>query len=147
MRPEACAYVLTTANVRSGAATIVVGDMSGALCGAVLERLGATERILLLHGARRRPGLNALRHWGASFAGRVDVAPLGSSAAGEWANARGGADALIITHHFDPRLALPAALPLLSLSSPFAVFCPYVEVLRAAPSCRNVTKNNSHVIV
>lgn len=128
MRPEACAYVLTSANVRSGAATIVVGDTSGALCGAVLERLEPTERILLLYGSKHRPGLGALRHWGASFASRVDFAQIGSTTAADWASARGGADTLLITHQLDPRVALPAALPLLSPSSPFAVFCPYVEV-------------------
>jgi hypothetical protein len=128
MRPEAAAYLLTTTNVRAGAAVVVVGDRLGALCGAVLERLRDDERVLLLHGCKRMNSLPALRHWGAGVAARVTYAPIGSATARQWCEARGGADALLLAGKLDPRLVLPAVLSLLSPSSPFAVFSPYVDV-------------------
>ena len=104
MRPEACAYALTMCNVRAGSVVAIVGDASSAaLCGAVLERLGSDERLLLLHGTRRAPSLTALRHWPPTFARRVDFAAIGSDAASSWAATRGGVDCLLCAGRIDPR--------------------------------------------
>ncbi len=129
LREDSLAALLSGANVMAGSVVVVVGEHSGLLIGAVLERLNADARVLFLHCKGNKLPMPALNYFGKNMRRRVDVLPLGSRDAREWCETRGGATSLLIAGSFDPRETLFAALPLMLPSSNFAVHCRFPEPL------------------
>jgi tRNA (adenine58-N1)-methyltransferase non-catalytic subunit len=152
LRADTLASLLCGANVMADSVVAVVGDPSGLLLGAALERLNADARVLYLHCKGNKLSFDALNYFGRNLRKRVDVRPLGSTEAREWCEARGGATSLLIAGNFDPRETLFAALPLLLPSSNFAVHCRFAEPLsdcywrlrRGAMAC-NIQLSSSFV--
>lgn len=129
LRIDTLAQLLAAANIQADSVPLIVGDLSGLVCGAVFERLADTGRVLVLRCKDGRLPFSLLKHFDKSFRARIDVLALGSEQARTWCAARGGATSLIVVGNFDPRETLMTAMPLLAPCANFAVHSRFQEPL------------------
>jgi len=139
LRTDSLAQLLSMGNIQSNSQVLIMESCIGIVVGSIAERINGIGRVInIYHGTQPSvkaldlfnflaPVKDSIFHFPFNELNNNPLQNGNKKQIKEWIEE--GADSLIIASKYDPSSVLFALLPFLSLSRPFAVFCPYIQPL------------------